>query len=76
MSWEIVVGIITLLTTVIAIGKIVFSLAKVITKLDDSVNNLSITLSRFQDDNTKEHTEFRNHISEHEIRIHDLEVKR
>ena len=40
MSWEIVLGLITISGAMIALGTILYRLATVITKLDVTVNNL------------------------------------
>ena len=40
MSWEIVLGLITISGAMIALGTILYRLAAVITKLDVTVNNL------------------------------------
>ena len=82
MTWEIVVGLISLVTVCIAIIKPIVELTKAITKLDASCSDLSRRLTDFDEDNAKSHKRIWEHneeqdtqLQDHEIRIHDLEKK-
>jgi len=55
MTWEIVAGLIALVTFIATIGTMVYKLAKILTKLETAVDNLRETISSIKDNNNKEH---------------------
>ena len=71
MSWEIVVGIITLFGSVISIGKLISNNTKALTELQCSIDSLKKSLKR--DENNLKVIEEK--VDNHEIRITKLEVK-
>ena len=71
MSWEIVVGIITLFGFVISIGKLISNNTKALTELQCSIDSLKKYLKR--DENNLKVVEEK--VDNHEIRITKLEVK-
>lgn len=71
MSWEIVVGIITLFGFVISIGKLISNNTKALTELQCSIDSLKESLKR--DENNLKVVEEK--VDNHEIRITKLEVK-
>lgn len=71
MSWEIVVGIITLFGFVISIGKLISNNTKALTELQCSIDSLKKSLKR--DENNLKIVEEK--VDNHEIRITKLEVK-
>ena len=71
MSWEIVVGIITLFGFVISIGKLISNNTKALTELQCSIDSLKKSLKR--DENNLKVVEEK--VDNHEIRITKLEVK-
>ena len=71
MSWEIVVGIITLFGFVISIGKLISNNTKALTELQCSIDSLKKSLKR--DENNLKVIEEK--VDNHEIRITKLEVK-
>lgn len=82
MTWEIVLGIISLVTVCIAIIKPIVELTKAITNLDASCSELSRRFTVFDEDNAKSHKRLWEHneeqdkqLQDHELRIHDLERK-
>ncbi len=54
MTWEIVVGFISLATAGIAIGKVIYELSRTLTKLNCSVENLNQTLTSLTSQNKQE----------------------
>ena len=71
MSWEIVVGIISLFGFVISIGKLISNNTKALTELQCSIDSLKKSLKR--DENNLKVVEEK--VDNHEIRITKLEVK-
>ena len=71
LSWEIVVGIITLFGFVISIGKLISNNTKALTELQCSIDSLKKSLKR--DENNLKVVEEK--VDNHEIRITKLEVK-
>ena len=71
MSWEIVVGIITLFGFIISIGKLISNNTKALTELQCSIDSLKKSLKR-DEKNLKVVEE---KVDNHEIRITKLEVK-
>ena len=71
MSWEIVVGIITLFGFVVSIGKLISNNTKALTELQCSIDSLKKSLKR--DENNLKVVEEK--VDNHEIRITKLEVK-
>lgn len=71
MSWEIIVGIITLFGFVISIGKLISNNTKALTELQCSIDSLKKSLKR--DENNLKVVEEK--VDNHEIRITKLEIK-
>lgn len=71
MTWEIFLGIVALVTFLIAIGGIVFKLAKVLTSLEATVKSLKEMLDDSKDDRQGMHKKLDNH----ETRLTRLEIK-
>lgn len=71
MTWQIVVGIITLSGFVISIYKIVSANTKALTKLEDSITRLDATLTA----QGKDLAEIDKTVQNHETRITVLEQK-
>lgn len=69
MSWEIVVGLITLCTFLISFGTILVKLTSSITKLDLTMKQFWI----FKDSAEEEHKEIHETLNNHETRITVLE---
>lgn len=82
MTWEIIAGLITLITMGIAVGKVVANLSQTLTKLSCAVDALSTTLNMFMSNSQAEHKSMHKDIdhlkadvNKHEIRIVNLEEK-
>lgn len=80
MSWEIVVGIITLVTFVITVGTLLFKLSAVLTRLDVTVKDMQEANKADRKRKEAEHEEIFDtldahgqQLNNHEMRIHDLE---
>ncbi len=63
MTWEIVVGFLSLATAGIAIGKVIYELSRTPTKLNCSVENLNSTLTNLTSQNKQEHEAFHENIA-------------
>ena len=70
MTWEIVVGFISLATAGIAIGKVIYELSRTLTKLNCSVENLNQTLTSLTSQNKQEHEEIRENIADLQNALH------
>ncbi len=70
MTWEIVVGFISLATAGIAIGKVIYELSRTLTKLNCSVENLNQTLTSLTSQNKQEHEEIRENITDLQNALH------
>lgn len=80
MTWEIVVGIIALVGFVVSIGTLLFKLSSVLTRLDVTVKDMQAANAADRKNKEEEHKEMYEALdkhseilSEHEMRIHDLE---
>lgn len=71
MTWEIFLGIVALVTFLIAIGGIIYKLSRVLTSLDVTVKGLSETLKDSKTDRKEMHEK----LDDHETRIVKLETK-
>ena len=71
MTWEIFLGIVALVSFIIAIGGIIYKLSKVLTSLEASVNSLSETLK----DSKKDRKAMHEKLNDHDKRIEILEYK-
>lgn len=71
MTWEILTGLILLVTFLITVGKLVAGNTEALTKLKDSIAALDKTLSETKTDVS--HLDER--VDDHEIRITVLETK-
>ena len=70
MTWEIVVGFISLATAGIAIGKVIYELSRTLTKLNCSVENLNQTLTNLTSQNRQEHEEIYENIANLQNALH------
>lgn len=80
MTWEIVVGIIALVGFVVSIGTLLFKLSAVLTRLDVTVKDMQAANAADRKCKEAEHREMydtldkhEKTLSDHEMRIHDLE---
>ncbi len=64
MTWDIVVGFLSLATAGIAIGKVIYELSRTLTKLNYSVENLNCTLTNLTSQNKQEHEAFHESIAD------------
>lgn len=70
MTWEIVVGFLSLATAGIAIGKVIYELSRTLTKLNCSVENLNQTLTSLTSQNKQEHEEICENITDLQNALH------
>ncbi len=70
MTWEIVVGFLSLATAGIAIGKVIYELSRTLTKLNCSVENLNHTLTNLTSQNEREHAEICENIAQLQNTLH------
>ncbi len=75
MTWEIVVGFISLATAGIAIGKVIYELSRTLTKLNCSVENLNQTLTSLTSQNKQEHEEIREDITSLQNALHSQDKR-
>lgn len=71
MTWEIVLGLITLISAIITIGKIVSANTKALTRLEDSITRLDGTLAEQKD--ALKHVDEK--LDNHETRITMIECR-
>ena len=64
MTWEVVAGLIALVSAGIGAGKIVYELSRTLTKLNCSVENLNSTLTALTTENREEHDELYGGVAE------------
>ena len=64
MTWEVVAGLIALVSAGIGAGKIVYELSRTLTKLNCSVENLNSTLTALTTENREEHEELYGGVAE------------
>lgn len=75
MTWEIVVGFISLATAGITIGKVIYELSRTLTKLNCSVENLNQTLTSLTSQNRQEHSEIYDNITALQNTLHKQEKR-
>ena len=73
MSWEIVVGLITLVGFIATVSSWTSKLAKTLTVLNDAINQLRETVKEFKSNSKAEHEAIMKRIDDHEDRIRELE---
>lgn len=73
MSWEIVVGIITLVGFVATVGTWTSKLSHTLTVLNEAINSLRETVREFKANSKTEHEAIMKRIDDHEDRIRELE---
>lgn len=73
MSWEIVVGLITLVGFIATVSSWTSKLAKTLTILNDAINQLRETVKEFKSHSKAEHEAIMKRIDDHEDRIRTLE---
>ena len=71
MSWEIVLGLITLASFLFAFGGIIFKASKVMTSLEVAVKALNESMKDSKSDRKGLHAK----VDDHETRINILEIK-
>lgn len=76
MTWEIVVGLITLVGFIATVATWTSKLAKTLTVLNDAINSLRETVREFKVDSKEEHKAIMRRIDDHEERIRELERRR
>lgn len=82
MTWEMALGLFSLVTFVVTVVKTIIPLIKAITRLTDKLENLDTKVDEIEDDGNKAHDELWKHnekqdkmLMEHEMRLHDLDGK-
>lgn len=73
MTWEIVVGIISLATFIFAVSGYISKLSKTLTSLEVTLVALNKTLEDFRESNKEAHRRFYEWLEDHEKRIIHLE---
>lgn len=74
MTWEIVVGIISLVGFVVSIATISSKQSGLLAKLEATLNALNETLEELKENNRASHKDIYEKIGNHEKRISKLEV--
>lgn len=75
MTWEIVVGIIALVGFLITIGTMVGKLVQTLTRLDFTLKALVAEDKANAEKSKADRREIHRQLDDHELRIHDLELK-
>ncbi len=75
MTWEIVVGIIALVGFLITIGTMVGKLVQTLTRLDITLKALAAEDKANAERSKADRREIHRQLDDHELRIHDLELK-
>jgi hypothetical protein len=75
MTWEIVVGIIALVGFLTTIGTMVGKLVHTLTRLDLTLKALIAEDKANAERSKADRKEIRRQLDDHELRIHDLELK-
>ena len=75
MTWEIVVGFLSLATAGITIGKVIYELSRTLTKLNCSVENLNCTLTNLTSQNKQEHEEIHENIADLKDALHSQGIR-
>ena len=74
MTWEIVTGIIALVSFVVTIATISSKQSGILAKLEATLNALNETLEELKENNRASHKDIYSKLSEHDKRISKLEV--
>lgn len=75
MTWEVVAGLIVLVSAGISTGKIIYDLSRTLTKLNCSVENLNSTLTALTTENREEHEELYGGVAELSDALHAQEIR-
>lgn len=75
MTWEIVVGLITISGAAVTLGTVLARLVRTLTRLDVTLTALDKTVGDDRRINNAEHTAFRGKLDNHEGRISKLEIR-
>lgn len=74
MTWEISVGIFTLVGFLITVGGVIFKLSGILSKLQAMLETLKDIINELKESNADEHKEFREKIEDIEHRLTQLEL--
>lgn len=75
MTWEIALGIFTLLGSFITAATIVYKLSSVLAKLQSTLDTLNGVVAELKKINIEEHKTFNEKILDLQMSIHDIEVR-
>jgi uncharacterized protein YoxC len=73
MTWEIVVGIISLVTFFISVGAVVYKLSRALAVLETTIRALSDTIRELRTNSHDTHKQLFDRVEDHETRITVLE---
>lgn len=73
MTWEIVVGLITLCGVAVSLGTVLAKLVRALTRLEVTISALETTLAELKSGNDAAHREIWDELEEHDERITKLE---
>ena len=73
MTWEIAVGLFTLLGMAVSLGTVLAKLVRALTRLELTISTLETTLAELKSGNDAAHREIWDEIEEHDERITKLE---
>ena len=73
MTWEIVVGIISLVTFFISVGSVVYKLSRALAVLETTIRALSDTIRELRANSHDTHKQLFDRVEDHETRITVLE---
>jgi hypothetical protein len=73
MTWEVVVGIITLVTFFISVGAVVYKLSRALAVLETTIRTLSDTIRELRANSHDTHKQLFDRVEDHETRITVLE---
>jgi len=73
MTWEIVVGLITLCGIAVSLGTVLAKLVRALTRLEVTISTLETTLAELKSGNDAAHREIWDELEEHDERITKLE---
>ena len=76
MTWEIVVGLTILVSSLIGLGGILAKLIRTLTRLDLTLSAIDKSVSEDRIKNENEHKEIRDELKDHEKRITTIELKK
>lgn len=75
MTWEIVVGLITLVGALVSLGTVLAKLVCVLTRLDDTSKSLKNAIEQNEKRNQNAHDDMEDKLEDHENRLDDHESR-